>query len=111
MFQHAAQMVRPFPWNEITRRPHLSTTQRTILDEASDLGLRSGAIVPIHGPGPIKALLSVTNNEQDERFTELFTATRHSLHLLATYAHERMLQLGFGTTAPSLALSSREAEV
>jgi LuxR family quorum sensing-dependent transcriptional regulator len=108
---HAARMVRPFLWSEITHHPHLTEPQRRIVDESAELGLRAGAIVPIHGPGPVKAYLSVGNDTTDDDFAGLFRARRHELHVLTAYGHERILQLGAGSEAPSLALSPRELEI
>lgn len=108
---NALRQVRPVLWSEINRHPHLTAPQCNVINVAADTGLKAGAIVPIHGPGPVKASLAVANNLLDEHFTVLFTAYRHQLHLLATYAHERLLQLGVGSQAPSLWLSPRELEV
>ena len=108
---YALGHIRPVLWSEINRHPHLTTTQRVLRDLAVDNGAKAGAMVPIHGPGPIKAYVSVANNLIDAHFNGLFAAHRHQLHLLATYAHERLLQLGVGSHAPSLSLSPRELEV
>jgi LuxR family quorum sensing-dependent transcriptional regulator len=48
----------------------------------------------------------------DKEFAKLFKTQRHELQLVATYAHERMLQIGFRPDASfSLKLTPREIEV
>jgi len=111
VISHAMRMSRPFLWDEIRRHPHLTLRQKTIFNEAADVGLTAGAIVPLHGPGPIKAYVSVTSNMPDDRFAQLFARCRHELLLLATYAHAQLVKLGVGAPMTSLSLSPREIEV
>lgn len=110
--RYTAQVIRPFAWPEITRHPNLTVPQRLILNEGSEAGLRAGGMVPIHGPGAVKAYLAVANNMADEEFIKLFTARRHELHLIATYAHERVLSFGMqDAPVESVRLTPREIEI
>lgn len=111
VINHAMRTARPFLWRESQDSPHLTAAQKSIFVEAADIGLTSGAIVPLHGPGRIKSFVSVANDMLDERFALLFAACRHELQLVATYAHEQLIRLGIGAATPQLSLSPRELEV
>lgn len=107
----AMASVAPTIWRRSVRHPHLTERQRLLLDEAADIGLKAGAIVPIHGPGLAKAVLAVSSPVSDQEFDRLFANCRHELQIIATCAHETALKLGVTRPAPSLALSPREVEV
>jgi len=108
----AAQLVRPFVWPEISTQANLTQSQRLVFNEAADAGLRTGGTVPLHGPGSAKAYFAVANNMPAEEFIKLFAQQRHELHLLAAYAHERILALGIhDAPTPSIKLTPREIEV
>ena len=110
--RHAARTLRPFQWHEAGRLTDLTPAQQKPILEGAEIGIREGAIVPIHGPGPIRALLAVTSDLPPEQFLKHFEHTRHVLHLIAAYTHERLVQLGFHDALPrSLKLSPREIEV
>ncbi len=110
--RNAGQMMRPFAWPEVKSNFHMTAPQRLVFNEAAELGLKSGGTVPIHGPGAAKAYVAVANSMADDEFTKLFLARRHELHLLATYAHEKIMALGIDN-APStmMKLTAREIEV
>ena len=93
VLRYAAHHVVPFNWNDLTDQAQLNSTQRLIFNEASEAGLASGCTVPIHGPGPVKAALSVANDATPREFTHLFELHRHTLHIMAAYLHERIVGL------------------
>ena len=108
----SASTLRPFLWHHIGQHYDLTASQKQVFNEAAEFNLRSGGAVPIHGPGAAKASFAVANNMSEENFAALFKAQRHELHLVATYAHERMMQIGLSdqpATPPKL--TSREIEV
>lgn len=110
--RHAARVIRPFTWLEIGRFKDFTEDQKAVFHEATSFRIRSGGTVPIHGPGQAKALFTVATNLPDEEFVKLFAARRHEVHLVATYLHERMLELGlFDMTTSNLHLTPREIEV
>ena len=108
----SATTLRPFLWHNIGQHFELTAAQKQVFDEATEFHLRSGGAVPIHGPGAAKASFAVANDMPQEKFAALFKAQRHELHLVATYAHERMMQIGLNDQ-PGLTpkLTSREIEV
>jgi DNA-binding CsgD family transcriptional regulator len=110
--RHAARTVRPFPWLEIGRVSDFTADQQRVFHEVGELGVRNGGTVPIHGPGLAKAQFTVASRLSDTEFTKLYAMHRHELHLVATYMHERLLQLRFYDMPPAAhRLTPRELEV
>ena len=97
--------ARPFAWHEAARD---STRDPLVMNEARDFNLKFGFTVPIHTLSG--ELASVTFG--GGRF-EMSAADRHALHMIAIYAHYKVVDL-MGDRPPglvSVALSPREREV
>jgi len=111
--RHSATARRPFLWSEIPNLRHMTERQRLVFDEASECKLMTGGTVPITGPGLAKAVFGVSNLSMAEaEFEKLFRERRHEVHLIGTYAHERVLAVGLQNPPPAPAkLTPREAEV
>lgn len=110
--RHAAKNILPFLWDDVFRSYQMTKAQKLVFHDGHDAGLKIGASVPIHGPGAAKASFSVSNSHEAADFQNLFIARRHELHLLATYAHERILKLGLERPIHNnLTLTPREIEV
>lgn len=110
--RYSALCSRPFSWKEVRKKYVLTPDQRRVFDEALDAGLKSGASVPIHGPGAAVAAFSVSNDMDQEEFEKLFLKNRHEIHLMATYAHEKIMAISFSKPAVSdIKLTARELEV
>lgn len=110
--RYGAVHNRPYIWSDVKSKYDLTKAQKIVFGEAAAAGLRAGGSVPIHGPGAAKAMFSVANDEPEELFQMLFLANRHELHLLATYAHEKIIDLGLHKTRDlDLRLTAREIEV
>lgn len=108
---HALGSVKPARWGGPGVLPNTTAKQRAILDEAAEAGLRSGAVIPVHGPGPAKSVLAVASRLCDQEFASLFALQEHRLQLIAAYAIECASNLGIGKLATSFALSPREVEI
>jgi len=106
----AARSVLPFLWGSLQERHPLTKTQKLIFYEATSVGLASGGTVPIHGPGAAKAAFSVANGMLDREFAALFFTHRHELHLVAMYAHEKILSFNLHNPRLGFTLSPRETE-
>lgn len=110
--RNAAMSTTPFLWSELPARYILTKTQRLVFETGKDAGLQSGATVPIRGPGKVLATFSVASEEDNEEFRKLFKTHRHEIHMLATYAHERLMQLNVGNFKyDEHLLTAREIEV
>ncbi|MDZ5648705.1 LuxR family transcriptional regulator [Nitrospirillum sp. BR 11828] len=107
----AMSSVVPIAWGGPATHLHLTERQRIVLEEGAEAGLRSGAIVPVHGPGPGKSVLAVSSSLTGEGFNRLFVHHRHELQVIATYAQEQIIKLDVGKPRASLSLSPREAEI
>ena len=101
----------PFKWTDIGKQLPITKIQKILFSDCSSVGLRSGGSIPLHGPKNVKATFSVANDLPEEKFNSLFEYHRHTLHLLATYAHEKIINLGINRTEKPLKLTSREAEI
>ena len=104
--------LRPFLWSDLAEQGKLNLTQRKIFNEATEFKIKSGGSIPIHGPGAAKASFAIASELPEKDFAPLFLSQRHELHLVATYAHERMLDIGLQKEgAPIYKLTPREADV
>ena len=101
----------PFKWSDIEKKYPITKGQRMIYDDSRAVGLISGGSIPIHGPRQIEATFSVVSDLNQKQFDERFFQARHELHILATYAHERILQLGLHDSTHELSLTIRETEI
>jgi len=109
---HCATSLRPFLWGDLTNCYQFSDTQKLVFTDAREVGLKVGGSIPIHGPKEAVAAFSVSNDCPDGQFVKLFRAHRHELQLIATYAHERIMQLWLAAPAvPNARLTARELEV
>lgn len=110
--RHVVRVSRPFSWGGVIQGMPLTDSQRLIFNESREFGLHSGASVPIHGPGKAKGSFSVANDMPEEEFSKLFVTRRHEIHLIATYAHEKILTFGITSPpGPNIKLSPREIEI
>lgn len=101
----------PFVWTDIGKEIEITRMQQIIFSDSSSVGLKSGGSIPIHGPRQIKATFSVTSDISNEEFEDLFNYHRHELHILATYAHEKIMSLGIDNPIKNVSLSAREAQI
>lgn len=110
--RYAAVHSRPYSWSEVREKFELTPRQKIVFSAGADAGLRAGATVPLFGPGKARAIFSVANNEPEEQFIKLFNETRHTIHLMATYAHEKIIALGIDKAKiDNIFLTAREIEI
>jgi LuxR family quorum sensing-dependent transcriptional regulator len=112
VMRYAARHTRPYNWTEVKEKYELTPRQRIVFSEGAIAGLRAGATVPISGPGRAKAVFSVANDQPEVQFAKLFEETRHVIHLMATYAHEKIIDLGLDRSrVEDVFLTAREIEI
>lgn len=102
---------RPFVWSEIPKFFEVTRMQKMLFDDSSSAGMHSGASVPIHGPQHAQATFSVVSSLSQKECDEIFQKNRHFLHILATYAHEKILSFGIDQRLIDISLTQREADV
>lgn len=107
----SAEKNTPFTWSDIEKELKITRMQEQIFADSSSVGLKSGGSIPIHGPHQIKATFSIANDANSAEFEKLFNYHRHELHILATYAHEKIMGLALEQPLAHLELSSREIEI
>lgn len=107
----STQTNTPFLWSDITDRFEITKMQKVLFDESQDVGIKSGASVPIHGPNQAQATFSVASDKSYKEFNELFKHHKHELHIIGTYAHEKIMSLGIDNRVNSLTLTKRETEI
>ncbi len=107
----SSQINRPFKWSEISEKFIISKEQKILFDDSKSAGLGAGASVPIHGPKQAQATFSVACDLSTQEFDKLFQYRRHDLHIIATYAHERIMSLGIDGKVDDLVLTRREVEI
>ncbi len=101
----------PFQWSQIEKRYPITKGQALIFDDSRAMGMRSGGSIPIHGPNQIQATFSVVSNLPAKAFDDVFFQVRHELHIIATYAHEKILKLGLHESLKDVSLTPRETDV
>ncbi len=101
----------PFKWTDISNIMPITKIQNALFDDSRSTGLKSGGSVPIHGPNGTQATFSVASDIEAKEFDQLFLKHRHELHIIATYAHEKIMALGLDSEASNTSLTARETEI
>jgi LuxR family quorum sensing-dependent transcriptional regulator len=98
--------TRPFTWSDIRATASLEVDCR-VFDDAAELGLHEGLVIPIHGPHGSVAGLQIVGADPD-----LDPALRPTLHALGMMYGTLGLPLSelAGERAPKRGLSPREKE-
>jgi DNA-binding CsgD family transcriptional regulator len=109
--RRSLQTALPFQWSQIGKAMPITLMQKHLFDASSAVGMASGGSIPLHGPAHVKATFSVVNDWSLKEFDKLFELHRYELQILASYAHEKIMQLGLGKQVVSLKLTSRETDV
>lgn len=89
----ANESLLPVDWDKLKKNPRITSTQTLIFTEAASVGIRSGGTVSIRGPGHGLASFSVSTAQDDGSFAKLWAEYRHEVHLMATYAHEKIMSI------------------
>jgi DNA-binding CsgD family transcriptional regulator len=109
--RYSTQKNTPFAWSDIAKEMPITRIQKVLFDESRSIGLQAGGSIPIHGPSQVKATFSVANDTPEHEFDALFRYHRHELHILATYAHEKIMTLGIDNPLKDVKLTPRESEI
>lgn len=107
----STQKNTPFKWTELSEQYSITKMQNVLFDDSRAVGLTSGGSIPIHGPNQVQATFSVVSDVDAKEFDRLFHYHRHELHIIGTYAHERIMRLDLDSSINSLTLTARETEI
>jgi LuxR family transcriptional regulator, activator of conjugal transfer of Ti plasmids len=101
----------PFEWGHDLTFRHLVESQRSLLDEAAQFGIRCGFTVPIHdGRGPIAAV-TFAADERHPAFERCIAEHRRVLQLMAMHFHAHARRrLSADRVVDGVSLSPREFE-
>lgn len=104
----AARLIAPITWSDMCEGRAgfaLDAGARRVMDAGAASGFRNGLIVPIHGPGAYLAVASFAGPDRALSRVEMA-----ALHMMAFYAHERLLALRQRPRRPDSPLTAREIE-
>jgi LuxR family transcriptional regulator, activator of conjugal transfer of Ti plasmids len=87
ILQQAPHENLPFQWRHTDRGLAAGPAQRLFLGEASEFGISSGLMVPVHGRDGEFGMVSYVSDEKSGDFRGFLDKHRHQLHLLAIYYH------------------------
>jgi LuxR family quorum sensing-dependent transcriptional regulator len=102
----SSQSRMPFEWRADTYRSNADSRVVEVMGRAADFGLGHGYLVPIHGPGGYEGCVSMAG-----RSLHLSSHAKLALHLLATYAFDRMRRMRGEQPDKKSPLTAREREV
>jgi LuxR family transcriptional regulator, quorum-sensing system regulator BjaR1 len=104
----ARRTLNPFYWSDVTKgQPHKSLPGR-IMDEAAEVGLKDGLLVPVCGIHGEQYAVTMAGQNIDRR-----ARAKHAIHLMAFYAHSRIQKIASmpaPTPQSQVRLSPREVE-
>lgn len=109
LIQRAARSHMPFEWSADTYFADADARVAETMRRRADFGLKTGYMVPIHGPSGYEGHVSMAAID-----LKLSPSARHAAHLMAVYAFDRMSTMrGQRDVRPNRkpALTSREREV
>ena len=102
--------VTPFTWNEAVAGRPVNASERQVMSEGREFGLKEGAEIPIHEPGLGFATFSVFSSVSAD-FEAAWAAHRLDIHLFCLYFHDKYSQLTASPKPrPEPHLSRRERE-
>ncbi len=105
--------VTPFTWNEAVADRPVNASERLVMNEGREFGLKEGAEVPVHESGLGLASFSVFSSSSAD-FDAAWASHRHNFHLFCLYFHEKYNELVStpGTSSkPHLSRRERECHV
>ncbi|MGI9488264.1 MAG: autoinducer binding domain-containing protein [Geminicoccaceae bacterium] len=82
---------RPFSWNELSNKISLERVEQTVIDEATDAGLKDGVTIPLHGPLGELAVVSLASSVgacHAESHLPMLGAIASQFHLAYDRLHE-----------------------
>lgn len=99
-------IAHPFLWSDLAKRYRFTRRQKSLFNEARDIGLRSGASVPLHGPWGRVAVVSFASDTDHIDPTPLLG----QLNALAAQFHVAFSRLTQPDIGMPIELSQRERE-
>jgi len=110
VIDYCSNHVLPIEWTQLV--PRMSARGRWMMNEAAELGLRTGVTMPVHGPGGELGILSFARESKRAPTQIAVKHARMTAQLVALYAHEAVRRISniATETRPAVQLSDRERE-
>ncbi len=105
--------VIPFTWSEAVADRPVNASERLVMNEAREFGVKEGAELPIHESGLGFGTFSVFSSSAAE-FEAAWTEHRHEIHMFCLYFHEKyskLMSTSFALPEPHLSRRERECLV
>lgn len=106
MLRELYRTANPFTWSAVMQHSSPSPEAQHVMDEAADMGMRDGFVVPIYGIGGQVHAVTMAG-----RAPQLNDQGRAELHLISIYAYARAKQLKRRSGVPPISLRRREQQV
>jgi LuxR family quorum sensing-dependent transcriptional regulator len=98
--------TRPFEWSGASFSHERDPRSREVVHVAAQFRIKSGFIVPVHGPNGYAAAVKMSGVD-----VKIPAPCKPAIHLMALYAFDHMRRLIGATSKDMLSLSHREQEV
>lgn len=77
----------PFWWDGERSSKLVARSQKRVLREGRDFGIKRGAVIPVHAPNGEFGVLALATGQTRQDLEKLWRAKRHELHLIGLYFH------------------------
>jgi DNA-binding CsgD family transcriptional regulator len=108
VISRARDTLLPFQWSDIKR--DLKKREKLVLDEGGEVGIVSGATVPVPGPGQSTGMVFFSSELSDQKFERLWTSQKYDLHMVGIYFHSAFVELFRKKHPNDVELTLRERE-
>jgi LuxR family quorum sensing-dependent transcriptional regulator len=104
--QFVRKTVDPFEWSDVPAKLQIAPRAKIVMRDAEDFGLRRGFCVPVFQNGGATAGVTMAGCDLD-----FDPRAKRAIHLIALYAHAKVLALINPTGLPARLLVKGEREV
>ena len=103
----------PIRWTDTYRANDRSTREAQMMDDAREIGVRRGLVIPIHGPRGEFGIFSLYSQLADKEFLRLTDTTKFDAQVMAYHFHDavRRTLKARETIPPPIPLTDREVEI
>jgi DNA-binding CsgD family transcriptional regulator len=108
---HARRSRKPIAWTSDSDLRHLGRSQRKVILEGHDFGIKNFVSVPIHGPSGEFAFFVASSGLSEKEYVDLVRYRTYELHLIGIHYHSAFFdQILTKPEAEEPSLTPRECE-
>lgn len=78
----------PIRWTKNYRANSLTARESEMMSDATDIGVRRGLAIPMHGPRGELGIFSLYSDLEDDEFIRLTETKKHEAQVLAFHLHD-----------------------